>query len=364
VIGNPPYVSSKAIPIKDKQNYKEIYATAVKQFDLYSLFIEQACNMLKEEGISSYIIPDSFIGRSNFEAGRKIVVLDRTVLNWEHINNVFESADVSSLIYVIRNKKSMEYSFEYHKARTVKEWATKDYQQQKISKSEVASNENNKIIFASDDENCLLKKIRTGRTFDEIFVMWRGEELGRNSESIRLFADANCKALYTGKQVRRYCSINPNNWISVTDVQKSLLLYSKNKILIRQLGNCINATINTDGGITTQSVYSLVLKENQIIPLEYYLGLLNSTLFMFLYRIIAGDKQLFKRIILENIKKLPLPHTECNVKEIKDLVSNILRSKRANSSADTSALEFEIDRLVYQLYGLTDEEIRIVEGKD
>ena len=361
VIGNPPYVSSKVISIKDKQKYKEVYVTAVKQFDLYSLFVEQACNMLKEEGISSYIIPDSFIGRSNFEVGRKIVVLDRTVLKWEHINNVFESADVSSLIYVIRNKKSVEYSFEYHKARTIKEWASKDYQLQQVSKSEVAFNENIKIIFVSDDENCLLKKIRTGRTFGEIFVMWRGEELGRNSESIRLFADANCKALYTGKQVRRYCSIDPNNWIRVSDVQKSLLLYSKNKILIRQLGDCINATINTDGGITTQSVYSLVLKENQIIPLEYYLGLLNSTLFLFLYRIIAGDKQLFKRIILENIKKLPLPHTDCNVKEIKDLVSNILRSKRAKPSVDTSALESEIDRLVYHLYGLTYDEVLIVD---
>ena len=81
--------------------------------------------------------------------------------------------------------------------------------------------------------------------------------------------------------------------------------------MIRQLGNCINATINTDGGITTQSVYSLVLKEN--------------------------------------------------LEEIKDLVSRILRAKRNNSSADTSALESEIDRLVYQLYGLTEEEIKIVE---
>ena len=361
VIGNPPYVSSKVIPVKDKQIYKNVYNTAVKQFDLYSLFIEHACNMLKEDGISSFIIPDSFIGRSNFEAGRRIVVLDRTVLNWEHINNVFESADVSSLIYVIRNKESMEYNFEYHKAKTVKEWASKEHQIQLVSKSEVESNENMKIIFASDDENYLLKKIRTGRTFDEIFVMWRGEELGRNSESIRLSADANCKVLYTGKQVRRYCSINPDNWICVSDVQKSLFLYGKKKILIRQLGDCINATINTDGGITTQSIYSLVLKENQINPLEYYLGLLNSTLFMFIYRIIAGDKQLFKRIILENIKKLPLPHTDSYVEEIKNLVCNVLRIKRSNPSADTSDLEFEIDRLVYHLYGLTEEEIRIIE---
>ena len=41
-----------------------------------------------------------------------------------------------------------------------------------------------------------------------------------------------------------------------------------------------------------------------------------------------------------------------------------MKRKEENPSADTSALESEIDRLVYQLYGLTDEEIRIVEGKE
>ena len=45
------------------------------------------------------------------------------------------------------------------------------------------------------------------------------------------------------------------------------------------------------------------------------------------------------------------------------LVNRIMASKRANPQADTSALEQEIDRLVYELYGLTEEEIAVVEGK-
>ena len=44
-------------------------------------------------------------------------------------------------------------------------------------------------------------------------------------------------------------------------------------------------------------------------------------------------------------------------------VKTILKAKSANPSADTTALESEIDRLVYQLYGLTDEEIAIIEKK-
>jgi len=43
------------------------------------------------------------------------------------------------------------------------------------------------------------------------------------------------------------------------------------------------------------------------------------------------------------------------------LIGMILTAKKANPQADTTALEAEIDHLVYELYGLTDEEIAIVE---
>lgn len=44
------------------------------------------------------------------------------------------------------------------------------------------------------------------------------------------------------------------------------------------------------------------------------------------------------------------------------LVNQILEAKQANPQADTSALEAQIDQLVYELYGLTQEEIDIIEG--
>ena len=44
-------------------------------------------------------------------------------------------------------------------------------------------------------------------------------------------------------------------------------------------------------------------------------------------------------------------------------MSQILAAKKRNSEMDTAALEWEIDQLVYRLYGLTTEEIAVVEGK-
>ena len=52
------------------------------------------------------------------------------------------------------------------------------------------------------------------------------------------------------------------------------------------------------------------------------------------------------------------------VATIAALVDRILAAKKADPAADTKELEAEIDALVYKLYGLTDDEIAIVEGKD
>lgn len=51
------------------------------------------------------------------------------------------------------------------------------------------------------------------------------------------------------------------------------------------------------------------------------------------------------------------------ISQVEKIAERILAAKRANPQADTSKLEAEIDQLVYQLYGLTEEETKIVEGK-
>ena len=44
-------------------------------------------------------------------------------------------------------------------------------------------------------------------------------------------------------------------------------------------------------------------------------------------------------------------------------LTKVLEKKKADSEADTSTWEAEIDKLVYELYGLTEEEVKVVEGK-
>ena len=68
----------------------------------------------------------------------------------------------------------------------------------------------------------------------------------------------------------------------------------------------------------------------------------------------------FKSIYMEQI---PIPATLLEKeKPVERLVDRILAAKQRNAEADVSALEREIDELVYGLYSLTPEEIKMVEG--
>ncbi|MEY3248220.1 MAG: hypothetical protein RL742_263, partial [Bacteroidota bacterium] len=96
----------------------------------------------------------------------------------------------------------------------------------------------------------------------------------------------------------------------------------------------------------------------------YLLGYLNSSVNFFLFRQILpklrGD--FFEPSSLY-FSKFPIPAALPEQQSaIESLVVRILDARRADSSADTAALEAEIDRHVYALYGLTEAEIALVEG--
>jgi hypothetical protein len=98
----------------------------------------------------------------------------------------------------------------------------------------------------------------------------------------------------------------------------------------------------------------------------FLLGLLNSNLFFYLFKNILpklrGD---FYEPSYMYFKDFPIAFAERDKKEeIISIVTQIITIKKENYNSDTTSLESEIDRLVYQLYGLTEEEIKIVEGSN
>lgn len=98
--------------------------------------------------------------------------------------------------------------------------------------------------------------------------------------------------------------------------------------------------------------------------LKYLLAILNSQVSEWYFNQISTTTGMgtnrWKKYKIE-LLPIKIPSKEFE-ESLENLVNLILQAKKGNPNSDTNALEAEIDQLVYQLYGLTDEEIRIVEG--
>ena len=98
--------------------------------------------------------------------------------------------------------------------------------------------------------------------------------------------------------------------------------------------------------------------------MKFLTGVLNSRLIAYWLKHRGKMQGENYQLDKDPLKSIPLPELPKSAqKPIAELVGQILAAKKANPDADTSALESEIDKLVYRLYDLTPEEIAVVEGK-
>ncbi len=107
--------------------------------------------------------------------------------------------------------------------------------------------------------------------------------------------------------------------------------------------------------------YGIVPKEG--ISSLYLLAILNSQVaFWYIKKTSTQMRGGWYSFESRYIKNIPIPHPVDDLAATEALVTQILSAKQADPQADTAALEREVDMLVYGLYGLTEEEVGIVEG--
>jgi adenine-specific DNA-methyltransferase len=378
VVGNPPYISTKVLSISQKKFYEKTYQTAQGQYDLYSLFCELSVQISTKKGLNSLIVPDSILARSNFKTLRQYfhdtVSLEKIV----QIDDIFTEAAVSSCIYFANRQKTQDQIITYLKAENIAAWDSGEIQIKKITYLKDELINSYRLLFMDVREFSAVRKFYTFMPLANCTKAWRGEEIGKKADAISTQKNPNSVSIATGEDVRRY-ALRQKSYIQTSDIKKDLQLYKKPKILIRQLGNHISATFSEHLTVSIQSVYNLY-SINEEIDTRYILAVLNSRYVDFIYGIMYAEKMRFPRILLENIRSMTVPvATPEQQAPIIALVEQILAAKAANDTAkvgeiqnlpdlsaatavDTAALETQIDALIYALYGLTEEEIAVVEG--
>jgi hypothetical protein len=152
------------------------------------------------------------------------------------------------------------------------------------------------------------------------------------------------------------------------------------KVLLRKTGNSIIATYDDSGTFPEQSLYFLFNNKTDL-NIKFLLGVLNSRLLNLYFQIRSlTNKESIAQVKKVDLDKLPiaaldLSKSECRQKHERmiDLVDRMLdmhvQLSKVRTDHERSALQHqiehtdrEIDQLVYELYGLSDEEIALVEG--
>lgn len=177
-----------------------------------------------------------------------------------------------------------------------------------------------------------------------------------------------------GKDVQKYYVQSPSNYLKhnfkdFLNPLNDLFRYSEEiinispKIIYRQTANKIIACIDENKHLVDKTLH--IIFPNSIgkeITLKYLLANLNSTLFIYLYRFISQETEgrAFSQIKTTYIKKIPIKYlSKTDQLPFIHLVDKIISLKKLGQ--DTTSLENEIDVMVYKLYELTYDEVKIVD---
>jgi len=360
VIANPPWVQSKIVEESYKDHLKKVFKTAKGQFDYFNIFIELGTKIKSDYGYLCYIVPDRFINNSDYEHFRKFVIEETKLKKIVHLGDgVFEDVNMPCAIIELRNKDSF-----------TKEVIFKE-QIDGIDKPfdlDLIERLNGYVfpVFSNQNEYSIKEKIEIkSEPFGKYFDNSRGVEIGKSSPLIYSTEKENTVPFLRGEDIGKY-RLEQKKWLKLGDQNtnyKSDELYRGDKILVRKTGTGINATIDKSYRYFIQVIYVFTPKHN--LDVEYYLGLLNSRLIEFWYFKTYGqeDRTTFPHLTQNKVLNIPVPKngSERLQNEISDKVTKALLEKEANPDADTTALEQHIDTLVYKLYNLTWEEVKVVD---
>lgn len=320
VIGNPPYVVVEA----NGKYYK--YETE-PCYDLYAYFFERAVKLLNNNGILSFITSSLYVKGLKYNTLR-IFLQNNTSLIAFRIegDDVFKNAGIPTATFIAKKGKGI--------------WKFEDLYMDKS----------------------LIKKVKEGTVpLSSVSSIMRGFEIGRNMvDSVGQYK------FLTGSDVSKYC-YTKLSYISqsvLNTFSKDARYFSKERILLRETGSFLTAVyIGNETVYSNRSLYSILITDKSLNT-KYILALLNSSLFQWYYSIMfKGDTELFPKIRIAQAKQLPIKKVSKEEQHpIIELIDKIIEQKTLFSESDTTAEEREIDRLVYNLYGLTDEEIDVIES--
>ena len=389
VIGNPPYykVSGQTDPAI-MAHFKERYSCAQFKTELYALFIERSLHVLTAGGVHSFIVPNSFLAGVYLRPLRALLAKDNRLTELVLLKDipVFQDAKLDSVVYVVQKAKptgqsrfvlrlvdaAMASKAEHVHSIGVSDWARTSGLEFHVTSG----------AFPSELSLRLLKTSEPLGRFATV-------HLGLVLESNELLADrrsaSSPDAILLGRDIGRYDHASPHHWFAygrdpIVGGTKNPAVYEAGpRIVLQAIRNLklprrLVATLVPKGTYTMGTLHNIIIRSGGMSAL-YFLGLLNSRLLNQFYAATYPEHRIKGAYLGELPVKVLHPDDKADKArhdKMVGLVETMLKLHKDVPKAKTpheaealqrqmAATDKQIDTFVYELYGLTEDEIRVVE---
>lgn len=421
VIGNPPYIRQESISaMKDylKENYNVFDATA----DLLTYFIELGFDILKKDGVFQFIVANKF-SRANYgKTLRGFLAKNTTLTHYLDFNDypVFEEAVVlAAILGFVKKHPDSSNRFKHFKVGKEKfdnniegylndhglvidqknlgddpwtfenpvmlkiknkvegqgiqliEWGVGIFYGVKTGYNEafvIEENVKEEILSTDSSYSEILKPLLRGRDIQQYFPdssnLWLIGTFPAKKINIETYPAIKNHLLKFGiERLSQSGETNSrkksgNKWFETQDNIAYFDEFTKLKIIYPNMTKYMPFVLDDEGYFTNQKCFIMTGER-----LYYLVSFFNSWLFKFCFRenfpeLIGGTRELSK-VFFEKIPVKPI--TAEAEQPYKTIVQQIMTIKKADPLADISTLDAELNKMIYEYYGITPEEQVVIE---
>lgn len=414
VIANPPWSSEKVFTkVELSQAGYEFYTG---QYDSYVLFIELCLKLTQKGGMLAFIIPDSLFSGENKKLRAYLVKNTQIRVIARLGEKLFPDVNRATSIIILKNSEpTPDSTTKCYRLDTTDRKSFllgsldifESYVQKHHCVLQKRFEDNQNCIFdidAREEEECLLDKIACNHIdWKSLFRFGRGVEISKSGvvvkcqhcESVQGYSK---KHLETGHKVCQFCGettvVDESNIFEIISTAKkpgylpmyvgenlhrysfdgiryiqpnvdginykSAELYYPPKVLIRKTGLGIYACIDYESTYISQTIYSCnYIHKDNLIPLEYYLGVLNSRVMYYYYLKKYGENEWKSHPYLTKdiIFSLPIRQVDDSNMQVCQKIAQLVQRIQNNYSRQ---LDLEIEKLVLKLYDISQEELALI----
>ena len=398
VIGNPPYIFTREqLTAHEREYFAARYEATWEKHNTFMVFMERMLGLLCTTGKGGFIVPNSWltIESAHLLRGMFIPHLETIAdLNYTAFNRV----SMEPCVFIISGSQARGPALVV-RANSPDEFTSAQLLQ--VSREMWLNQPRQRIVFSHGGEAvAVVDKIvgvsgRIGDVFDvrsglQAYEKGKGNppQTARDVKN-HLFdrdkrEDGNSYRYLRGRDVGRYVHDWSGMWMQYGPwlaQPRQLEIFTRPRVLLREITSdlpfALNAAYISEPFLNNKSILNLVHPHDSAEELKCLLGVLNSRLISFFYkhRGVKSARRIFPKVVIRNVREFPYTMiTDVTTRaRMVALVERMLELHKELPLARTdhdktllkrriAATDKQIDQLVYELYGLTEEEIAIVEG--